>query len=913
MTYIIRSVEMRNFLSHESTKLRLPLGSLALVGENGAGKTSVFEAIYYALTGSGWRGKASDLIQLGKQRAEVILELEDPATGSKATARVFIERRGSTATTAYRLTVNGKVVATTATAYREEMAKLLGLHGVTDYKSFIGSAVIIRQGGLAEIASILSSDEGKRLKELVESAIGIPQLEKALEAVRSHTIRVQRSDGSLIMAFDVGPRRRAEVLKAIQAAREVKRAKLQEYHDLEAKLKEAEERLSSLTAELDKVTRASDEACKASSVLEALRQQLREGERSLGEEQARLSRLQGELNDVTQQLASLQPLVPLASLAPLVDELTSLDNRISLLSERARELKPIADAYLELNANRGVHEEYEALRSRLEELREARRKASDELKVIEGQLAQAELLSKSIEQAEQEARAAVGVGQDCDIRCLEEKLRGLESELTEVRARAQELRAQAEAQEARLRELDEVVRLLRRGGREARCPVCGSPLSQERAESLALHYSEEASRLRASAEAARSQAEDLFRRLEDLESRVSRARAAISTASQIMSSLQGLSALSSRLPELKRSVEALNREAEEVERRLKELEQANASYLAALARLEASGLRSPEAAQGVIDELKRVEGELEASKARRAQVERELINRASAKDLAEALAKVKTAVEAAARARVLEGTALSLRSQVSEAGTRVDELRRRVEALRSQVSALEPKARECNELRRRQEGIRTQRDQALKEVAALRSRIEQAKADAERAGEDEEALSRALDELDAALGAMAVVERLEKALYRRALISLENEMNDVFRLFGLDYARVEVRESEDAFYFRVVDRQGVERPVSTLSGGEQIVLSLAYVLALNRIMQSKVGFLLLDEPTDMLDDARRRALVDIIGRVTEEGGVPQLMMITHHTEVVDKVDKVCTVEKDQRGLSKVSCEEGEAA
>jgi len=78
-------------------------------------------------------------------------------------------------------------------------------------------------------------------------------------------------------------------------------------------------------------------------------------------------------------------------------------------------------------------------------------------------------------------------------------------------------------------------------------------------------------------------------------------------------------------------------------------------------------------------------------------------------------------------------------------------------------------------------------------------------------------------------------------------------------------------------------------------------------------MQSKVGFLLLDEPTDMLDDARRRALVDIIGRVTEEGGVPQLIMITHHTEVVDKVDKVCTVEKDRRGLSKVSCEEGEAA
>ncbi len=910
MTYIIRSVSLSNFLSHENTTVRFPLGSVALIGENGAGKTSVFEAIYYALTGTGWRGKASDLVQVGKQRARIELQLEDPVSGSKAVATVQIEKRRGGAVSSYQLKVDGKLVASTAAAYKEEVAKLLGLHGVTDYRGFIESAVIIRQGGLAQIASILSSEESKRLKELVESAIGVPQLERAAEAIRSHTIRAVRSDGTVVMAFDVGPRRRADVIKAIQAARDLRRQRLSEVGELQGRLSEAEAALRSVTEELEATTRAAEEACRASSALEAARQQLAEVERSLRDERERLSRLSEQADALRRRVEALSAVAPLASLAPLADQLSALNSRSASLSQEVSALRPIADSYAELKSNEQAHAAYEEARRRVEALRSRRLELAEALRATEALIEQAARLRQALAQAIAQARAALGADDECDETCLSARLAEAEGELEGLRRRAQDLEVAAEAAERRLEEIGELTRLLKAGGQQARCPVCGSPLSSEKVRELMAQLDAEASRLRSQSAVQREEAASLSKRIGELSASVERARAALSGARQLRSSLQDAEELLRRQAELRSSIESVDRELSEAEETMRRLEAANAAYLAAASRLESSGYRLPERAAEVVERLRVLETELNSVRTRASELEKELVSRTSARDLPEALAKVKEASEAQAQLRAVEESLRALASQLSESEARVRDLESRASALRSQAAALEPKAKECDGLRQREKELRARRDAAVNEVASLRSRIEQAKAEAARAGDEEAALSKALDKLDVALGALASIERLERALYRRALVSLENEMNEVFRLFGLDYARIEVHETGDSFYFRVVDRQGVERPISTLSGGEQMVVSLAYVLALSRIMQSRVGFLLLDEPTDMLDDDRRRALVDILGRLTEEGGLPQLIVITHHSDVIDKVDEVCVVEKGQAGVSSVSCGEG---
>ena len=46
---IIKSIKLQNFRSHSNTELNFDTGISVLIGENGAGKTSILEAISFAL------------------------------------------------------------------------------------------------------------------------------------------------------------------------------------------------------------------------------------------------------------------------------------------------------------------------------------------------------------------------------------------------------------------------------------------------------------------------------------------------------------------------------------------------------------------------------------------------------------------------------------------------------------------------------------------------------------------------------------------------------------------------------------------------------------------------------------------------------------------------------------------------
>lgn len=48
---MITSVELGNFISHSETKLNLEEGVTVFVGRNGAGKSSIIDAITFALFG----------------------------------------------------------------------------------------------------------------------------------------------------------------------------------------------------------------------------------------------------------------------------------------------------------------------------------------------------------------------------------------------------------------------------------------------------------------------------------------------------------------------------------------------------------------------------------------------------------------------------------------------------------------------------------------------------------------------------------------------------------------------------------------------------------------------------------------------------------------------------------------------
>ena len=908
MTLTISRLTLRNFLSHRGTTVELPRGSIAIVGENGAGKSSMFEAIYFALTTSGWRGKLANLVSVGSSSAMVELTLRDDS-GQEAVAAATVERRRDSATSSYRLKVNGKLVASAASAYREEVAKLLGLAGVSDYRGFIESAVIIRQGGLEEIASVLAREDSRRLRELVETAIGIPQLRAAVDNIRSHSIRAVRGDGSVIASFEVGPRRRNDLAITLQGVRKQRQDRLAELRDAEARAKELEAQLREAEAQVKGLEAEVDSLCGPVGALPELEAQLKELEGQLSSRASELKELEEGERELESRIARAEDAKAVASLEPKVREVDALNSQLASLYGELASLRPAVEALDDLKQHEGDYRRYLDLTSELDELKRKEVELTAAIRGAESAEAQARSLMEQAKAVARRLGSALGLSLEPTqeaLRSAQEAVNRLSDELEGLRRRAQELQGRLGSIRQARGQLNDITRVLASGS-EARCPVCGSPLSPGRREELRRHYEEEAKRLNEEEEEVNRELKELEARATELEGGLRGAQTALGQLAQLLESLakvqrQDVSGLRAQLKEIVEREEELKEEA-------KGLERGYSAYVSAADRLSKLKVR-PEEAEAVRRRFSELSAKLKEATEARDSALRELIQAVNAKSYDEARRAVEEAVRTAAELPSLKEQLSMVRSRMEAASSEVKSLEARASEVRARLDSLRSQAAMCDARRRALQEARERHTKLAAEAASAKSRAEQLRKDADRAYEDEQALSAALDRLDAALGALSAIERLEKTLYRRALVSLENEMNDVFRVFGLDYARVEVRETEDAFYFTVVDREGRERPIAGLSGGEQIVIALAYVLALNRVMHSSIGFLLLDEPTDMLDDERRRALVDVLGRLTEEGGLQQLIVITHHTDLVDNVDKVCTVEKGPDGFSRVRCEEG---
>ena len=71
---MLQSVELENFLSHKNTKLVFDKGVTVFVGQNGAGKSSIIDAITFSLFGEHLRKSTKGLLRRGNNQAYAKVE-----------------------------------------------------------------------------------------------------------------------------------------------------------------------------------------------------------------------------------------------------------------------------------------------------------------------------------------------------------------------------------------------------------------------------------------------------------------------------------------------------------------------------------------------------------------------------------------------------------------------------------------------------------------------------------------------------------------------------------------------------------------------------------------------------------------------------------------------------------------------
>lgn len=141
---------------------------------------------------------------------------------------------------------------------------------------------------------------------------------------------------------------------------------------------------------------------------------------------------------------------------------------------------------------------------------------------------------------------------------------------------------------------------------------------------------------------------------------------------------------------------------------------------------------------------------------------------------------------------------------------------------------------------------------------------------------------------------------------RQVMISINQGFNQQFRrCFGtlIEDPDLEVKIDED--FTPIVEREGYDQDLTSLSGGEKTSVALAYRLALNNVVQKvstgmKSNLLILDEPTDGFSKEQLFKVRDILTELR----CPQTIIVSHEDELENFADHVFKVTK-KNGVSTV--------
>jgi len=418
---MIERTYLKNWRSHVETDIKFSSGVNLLLGAMGTGKTSVLDAISFALFGTfpdmqSKKVKMDDVIMnkpIEKNEAEVILEFS--IDDKKYSVRRVI-RKGF-GTVRAELKENGKLIeAPNPTRVTETIQKILKL----DYDTFYN----IIYSDQNKIDLFLNLPRGQR-KEKIDKIIGINKLEIA----RKTCVTVRSRLNNKIQEKRI-------------FVRELESEKIDEkIRLLEEELKSIENEIFILNEEFRK---ASIEKDKISTRLN----QLKSSKERLHEVEKELNRLRSLYDQLDNDIKKLKPL------ASQLNEF-SIQDRLKMLSENIERLKIDIESKKDLLKKKNTEKssaemEIEFLKKKLDE----KTKRLDEIRSKEDEL------KRIIEE----------FGEDYKEKTLE-----IENRIREL---VNEIASHLSMIDIENDNLDKLMKS------EGECPVCHSPLSEERKNQL---------------------------------------------------------------------------------------------------------------------------------------------------------------------------------------------------------------------------------------------------------------------------------------------------------------------------------------------------------------------------------------------------------------------------------------------
>jgi exonuclease SbcC len=875
---LIRQVKLENIKSYENATVDLAPGVNAIVGHNGAGKSTILEAIGFALFDS-LAYKAADFLREGARTGTVAVTF----VGSLDERPYRIERRlgGSHLYVAYDVELQAKLCEgkTDVLAF---VRRQIGADPTIDLSRLFGDAIGVPQGTLT--AAFLQQPAQRKvifdaLLQVDEYRVAVDKLRepRALLGERrqalAQEVAVLQARLERLPQLQAAVNERAGELRSIAQTLAVLHAKLQtvtmrkqaldtmrsEVERMEvqaARAAETVKRTEVQTAEAQRLLAAAEDACKVveantqghdryvaaqaqRSALDqrlrrrqALREQRAAADKSLAVAEAELARAAEQIG----RIDAAQALI--ATLAPAVQQQTELEEALATAkTESAR-------------------------------LQEAAKALPAEQKKLQQLQARAQQVAAELDQAEVK---------QIEAQRLDEQAGALRTAITEYSGELGMLQASA----GDLKEQDEALE----SAQTATCPVCEQPLLEEHRRRLIERNNQRLQELRGqyaatkqkmtTAETSLKQATEQHRllaealrglprptELEDLRLRITQAQqgidaaaAAEGKAAEIATHVQELTTALGGLQNPRQQIAVAAQQVAErpaLEAKRSGSEQQRTVALGALAELDAglAELKGLDADIAEVDALLQThEAAYQALLTHRRQAE-------ALPERAAELARLREEGEQAAAALVaVEAQLRTLRTEfdpVEYAGILAED-----QALRSEAGGMQA----------RQALLQDEQRKADAEIETLRH-LEAELVELAAAQEN-------LNRQESVLETVRTLLRQSGPYITQALIrQISAAANQIFGELMQDFSR-QLCWSED--YGITLEVEGNSRQFVQLSGGEQMSAALAVRLALVREI-SNIDIAFFDEPTANLDDVRREALARQVMNIR---GFRQLFVISH--------------------------------
>jgi len=828
---MILSLELENWKSHQKTSLKFSEGTNVLVGIMGSGKSSILDAINFALFGT-YPALSQKKITL----KDNIRKKPNKAKYARVTLRFqgtdgqeYEAKRTIGENTEAELRQEGNLIEVSPKRVTERIEKLLK----ADYDLF-SKAIYSEQN---QIDYFLTLPKGKR-KEKIDELLRIDRFESARKTAMLLGTRV-----SDVIAD------KEQYLKKEEKETEGLEGLAKEAEGLERKRQEAANRLKASKEkkeELEKRLEGLERKKETHGRLEARAEMLEKRGKELAAQAGRHKGTDKTEEELEKDIALKQ--ANIRELEKKEKELRALEPRKQEIQGRKRALEEAIAEQMEKTwpADR---EKTDKLRSEKKEAEQENERLTKEANRLAGETIGLERALKGLE-AETEAKARKKELLDrLDRKSAEEKAAGIKKELSLSQEKTSRLMARLELIESGIKELSE--------GRP--CPLCGSEL--EDPEETARHKREEAEEARIEKEKEEKKAEELRKEQEALEDTLAKTRQLETALSDYEEKKTELESRKKELEGRKKEKHAADEGLRQNKKSIEELKKRLEAWEKAL-EAEADIERKNAKLKLLEEELAHIEKGITLiretySKETEEKEKKDLEN---AKELLEGARikaeQAKVYAELEQKKQELKELAYDReRHELDKADNKaaIEEWGKATAGLNSLSAEMLEKKKRVEELRKRKEKTEEERGK----VQALKKNTDY------------------LKEFQNALTKTQVTLREE--FIQVVNESMESMWTELYPYKDYTNARIEIEEGDYAL--KLLGTNGWT-PVDAVSGGERAVAVLALRIAFSLVLAPQLRWLILDEPTHNLDQKGIEELATLLREKIGEY-MDQIFIITH--------------------------------